>query len=331
MDDVSRLSLEERRSLYATVRPEQLVSGNDYVSLLKAGLQDADAIVRRNAASQTASMLAAFQRMKREGQNLPIAVTTLPALIATLKKMTADPDPQVRGAVLPALAFSGAPNADVESLILSQWQNETNKELKAASLKALVDAGYRSPRIGSALVSSLSDEERKVRERVARLIAEVKPAGALLELAKLLEDQQMARDSVVQAIAAYGAEAQPYLPQLEKLLNDPTTGGTLPNRIRTAIEAIKAPTPGAKAAAKIEAVALVNASPPQARTPTAPLVATPAPSTPLPTATPAPSSPAPGVAESPSSVVEPKSPVWPWLVGIAALLAIAAFFAKRRG
>lgn len=61
-----------------------------------------------------------------------------------------------------------------------------------------------------------------------------------------------------------------------------------------------------------------------------PPAATPAPSTPVPTATPAPSSPAPTVAESPAPVVERKSPVWPWLVGIAALTVIALLVWKRR-
>ena len=60
------------------------------------------------------------------------------------------------------------------------------------------------------------------------------------------------------------------------------------------------------------------------------LPATPAPATPVPTATPAPSSPTPTTAESPAPVVERKSPVWPWLVGILALVVIVAVALKRR-
>lgn len=55
-----------------------------------------------------------------------------------------------------------------------------------------------------------------------------------------------------------------------------------------------------------------------------------APTTPVPTATPARSSPTPAIAESPAPVVERKSPVWPWLVGILALIAILALVFKRR-
>jgi hypothetical protein len=61
-----------------------------------------------------------------------------------------------------------------------------------------------------------------------------------------------------------------------------------------------------------------------------PPAATPAPSTPVPTATPAPSIPAVTVAESPAPVVERKAPVWPWLVGILALIVIVALALKRR-
>lgn len=35
--------------------------------------------------------------------------------------------------------------------------------------------------------------------------------------------------------------------------------------------------------------------------------------------------------QTPASTVERKAPVWPWLVGIAALLAVVVFVAKRRG
>ena len=59
--------------------------------------------------------------------------------------------------------------------------------------------------------------------------------------------------------------------------------------------------------------------------------ATPAPATPAPIATPAASSqPVTPVAQTPASPAERKSPVWPWLVGIAALIAIIAVVLKRR-
>lgn len=64
--------------------------------------------------------------------------------------------------------------------------------------------------------------------------------------------------------------------------------------------------------------------------PALPPAATPAPAPPVPNATPTLSSPAPTVVESPAPVVEHKSPVWPWVVGIAALTVIALLVWKRR-
>ena len=75
-------------------------------------------------------------------------------------------------------------------------------------------------------------------------------------------------------------------------------------------------------------VVMGASKPPTPALPATP-AATPAPSTPVPTATPTPSSPAPTVAESPAPP-ERKSPVWPWVVGIAALIAIVMLALKRR-
>jgi len=331
-EEVLRLDDENRRALYATLRPEQLINPRDYLALLEQGLRDADTVVRRNAAGQTAMALVGLQRLKREGNTLPIDVSRLPALQDTLRQVLNDPDAQVRGAISSALAFSDVANAEIETLLLEQWRREGNAELRVANLKALVDAGYRSDRLNNALVSSLSDGERRVREQASRLTAEVKPPAALPKLAALLADKEMARDFVVDAIASYGPEAGVYLPTLEKLLGDPSVGGTLPERLRRAIEAIRNPQPQAAAAPKVKAVALADAppAPPQPGA-AAPVATTPPPATPAPTASPAASlSPATPAPQTPAPVVERKAPVWPWVAGIIALIAIVSLILKRR-
>jgi|GEM_PF-2893517 len=55
-----------------------------------------------------------------------------------------------------------------------------------------------------------------------------------------------------------------------------------------------------------------------------------APATPVQTATPAPLAPAPPVGENAAPVVERKSAVWPWLVGMIVLVVIVAVALKRR-
>lgn len=70
-------------------------------------------------------------------------------------------------------------------------------------------------------------------------------------------------------------------------------------------------------------------SPVSAEQPPSP--STPAPLPPAPTATPAVSAvPTTPVAQTPAAVVERGAPAWPWVVGIFALIVIAAFGLKRR-
>ncbi len=64
--------------------------------------------------------------------------------------------------------------------------------------------------------------------------------------------------------------------------------------------------------------------PPDSALPTTPAV------TPVPPATPAPSLPISTDAESSPPVIEHKSPVWPWVVGILALIVIGTVALKRR-
>lgn len=324
LQEASTLSIESKRQFYANLRPEQLADPNQYFEFLNQGLQDTDLIVQRNAAGQTAVALISLQSIKRVNGVLPISSEKLPALQETLRRMTSAADVQVRSAVLSSLIFSDAPNAEIEAVTLGQWQREDIPEIKAAILKSLVDAGYRSDQIDSALISALSDQDMRVRERTSRVIAEVKPPNALPKLAELLTDQQMVRDFVVQAIGEYGHEALPYVPNLEKLLTDPAVGGTLRPRIQAAIESIKNPPSEASATPIIESVSLVDASskPP-----------TPAPSNPVPTqqpkstavATPMPSPTAEETMPAPSGF-----PIVPVAVLAAVILGIVLYLLRRR-
>lgn len=73
-------------------------------------------------------------------------------------------------------------------------------------------------------------------------------------------------------------------------------------------------------------VAMASTTP----TPAKPPSTTPVPTSAVPTATPAPSLPTPTVAANPAPVIERKSPVWPWVVGILTLVVIVAVALKRR-
>lgn len=87
---------------------------------------------------------------------------------------------------------------------------------------------------------------------------------------------------------------------------------------------------GRLSAKPISAPVLGGSEPPAPQPSATPSAVTPAGSTPVPTGTPAPSSPAAVVAESPAALAESKAPVWPWVIGILALVVFAVLALKRR-
>lgn len=185
--------------------------------------------------------------------------------------------------------------------------------------------------MNNALIAALADTSPKLRERAAAAIAVAKPPGALPKLAALLNDQGMVRDSVVQAIAAYGVEARPYISALQKLLTEPV-GAPAPERVRAAIDAIEKLTPLPPPEPRVKAVNLAAGNQTAAPSGVAATVTPhPAPTTRVPSATPAasPQSVMP-IAQTPTATVEHRVPIWPWVVGILALIVIVAVVLKRR-
>jgi hypothetical protein len=319
------MSVEERRKFFVQAEGEMLGDKRRALEMFVIGVTDADQVTRQKAAQWLAGTVVALQQLKRAGQPMPIDLGSLKELRQDILTRLNDPDRDTRGALVSALAYSDAPSDTVEAALLSRYSIETDDTLKAAVLQTMASAGYESERFGSILLQALNGSH-EVQISAAEAVAKIRPKGALPILMSMLERREGGGVPVIDAIAAYGAEARPYLPQLEKLIADPSISGDLRERVRQAIEEIKNPTPEAKAEPRVKAVALVNASQPQAPAPTA----TPAPASAAATAPPAPSSPTPAVAESPVPAVEHKSSVWPWLVGIAALIVIVAVALKRR-
>ena len=90
--------------------------------------------------------------------------------------------------------------------------------------------------------------------------------------------------------------------------------------------------PSEKPSALVDYLAAERAkadTPPPDANPKPPAPQPPTPSIPVPTARPSPSTPVAKVDESPASVVERKSPVWPWFVGILVIIGIAALALSR--
>lgn len=142
---------------------------------------------------------------------------------------------------------------------------------------------------------------------------------------------------VIEAINYLGPSASSLLPLLRERLREveaalpPDQAAIYSAQFRNAIAQAEGKAP-LRIPTAISGSGLLVSSPQakNAATP-APPVATPTRATPVPTAKPV-ASPAPttSVAQTPAAVVERRSPAWPWVVGIAALVVIVALIFKRR-
>lgn len=227
-----------RAQIYHELQPQGLTNPDDYIAVLAAGVRDASANARVVATSKAMYALMALQKAKREKRPLPVKVTGLADLRAALSEAIIDSDTKIRVSAATALIHSGAPNREIELALLRGIEAETNAEIRVSIAKDMALAGYQSPAVETVLLQALNNPDRRIRERAARAMGLVKPKQGLINLAKRLDDAEMMRDFVVDAIAAYGKEATPYLSELKRLRADKAIGGTLPHRIDQAIEAI---------------------------------------------------------------------------------------------
>lgn len=331
ISDVPKMNVEQRRKLFQQTNTPALDDPNKFLDLFIVGLNDADKETQRLAAEKLALTMTALQQMKRGGEPVLVDLSQLAEVRQLLATKLNDPDRATRAAVMRALAYSDAPNGKTEAALLQRFNQEPDEQLKAGILQSMGFAGYDSPRFGQVLVQALN-ASHEVQIAAAEAVATVKPQGALPKLVAMLEAREGGGAPVIDAIASYGAEARLYLPQLEKLMADPSMPGDLRERLRKVVEAIKNPSPQAVAEPKVKAVDLVAGNQPSPAPPTTPVAATPSPATPVPSATPATSpQPATPVAQTPAAQVGKRAPVWPWLVGIVALVVIIAVALKRRG
>jgi hypothetical protein len=327
VSDIPGLALEDRRTLYLTQNPNKLADRNEFLAFLETGLRDSDVMIRRNAAGSAAGTLIAFQQMKQKGQPLPVDMSGLPLLQETLAVSMADTDIQVRGAAIEALAYSGEPTEITESIFLNRLAQEPSGELRGSILQAMTFAGYSSDRLKSMLITSFDDKDYKTREKAAQCAVTLRPAGGLPKLISLLEDQKMILDPVFDAIGAYGAAAGAYLPQLEKLLADPSnraTWGTAKEHLIAAIEKIKNPKPPASVESTVKALPLTEPPSPPMPSTLSPVVSA--------SLSSVPSSPVePSKPENPrsNSPVEGTSSNWLQTLLMISALAVAAVGAWR--
>lgn len=253
IDEYKKMDPEQRRESFRSTTRE--IDPDDFFDLFILGIKDPDSMVRRNAIGKLAFIMGGLQTLKREKKSIPLKMTKIGELQDLLIATLSDPDAQTRGAAVWALAFSGAPSAKIESALLNRLVKEPNEQIKAGIIETMGRAGYESSAYIQVLRKSLFDSSTEVSNAAATAICESKPPDMLPTLAQGIKKNRNSVYLELQAMAAYGAEALPYL---EKLAADSTLPEFSKKRITETIAALKNPAPEAAETPRQKAVSLFD-------------------------------------------------------------------------
>lgn len=254
------MSVDARRAFFSN----ETADLNDPAKVLEwliLGLRDPDPIVQRKAAATTAFAMLGFQKIQREKGSVPVDVRQVVAIQDALIGHLSNPDAEVRGAAVQALAFSGEPNAKIENALLAQYAQEANGRIKGAIIDVMARAGFESDKFLSVLRDGLLASDDSVREAATRSILDLRPPDVLPLLDRALEQYKTGRRLVIDVMAAYGAAAQPYLKTLETVGADPSLPSDLRDRAKSAVTKIKEPHRQSAPKPRSKALSLVNPAP----------------------------------------------------------------------
>ena len=235
LSDLKVMPPEEKIAFFRQDEGKELDRADDFIPALIIGIKSGHPEVQQVTLGVTSQTLAAVQQLKSQGHESPFALTAIPELRDALSQSLQDEDPKIRGASVFPLLYSDSNNQRIESLLMDAFDAETNQQVKASILQNLVEVGYDSERIKEALLRSIVQEDRHLIESAAKGIAILKPEGGLSLLAGHLNpENRYYLSSIVLAIGSYGSEATPYLEALNKLINDPSIGGSLTSALQKA-------------------------------------------------------------------------------------------------
>ncbi len=214
-------------------------------------------------------------------------------------------------------SFNGemSEEAGDRSLIISGF---VNNELASIGWASSANLDESVQRIRNAL---LSTHGQPTLEYAARIDSQ----GSIAKIVREVYRPPVDKNCVVCLLATTdgGVEVDVKDEAIFRKYGRPTSRQTYEAAVQAASQVVQ---PNPKPSLIVDLLAKTRASAqPQVLVPPVPPVATPAP-----TETPARPSPTPTVAESPEAVVERKSAVWPWLVGMLVLVVIVAVALKRR-
>ncbi len=274
LEEYKAMNVEQKRSLFIGTETPELSEPQQFLDLFVLGLNDPDQIVRRGAMQKLAMTMVALQQVKRERSDLPVNLSKIGEVQALVASKLSDPDSGTRGAAVRALAYSGSPNGVSENALLNQLAVETDERARESIIETMAFAGYDSERFKGVLYQTLGSGGHEEQIAATRAVAIIKPANALPVLAAMLQKREGGATPIIEAIAAYGKEAEFLIPELEKLMNDPAAVVDR-HRVAQIIASIRDPKGSVPVLTKTTAIALAD-SPPLRVTPTPSASANPA-------------------------------------------------------
>ena len=234
---------------------------------------------------------------------LPTANASMEAVIVHFLPFSTAPNPSLENTLLTQLErVQAAFPANTAERASDEWIKTTtaqgsNKSRQGNMIRWMSLAGYDSPRFTRTVFEALKDSDFRLASEAAEAVGALRPPGGLERLSETLRKFPRT-PHVIEAMAAYGTAALPYIPQLEAIAL--STGDSRENA-RQAIAQIRDPSLRPLSKRLPRAVSLVDAEP--AAPPTAPARG------PVPTP----------VAEAPRA--GPDRAIW---IGVGALVAAAA-------
>jgi len=161
-----------------------------------------------------------------------------------------DSDPEVRRAAMGTYALTFATAPEMQAKIIQQFSLEEKTGLQAGIIDLLTSSKARTPDTERFLTQLLDDS--KNRPFVVQSFANTPsawnlpppPSAALPKLAAMLanEKDSTKRQTLVRAVGKYGAQARPYLAQIEHL-RDRESDATTRSNLKAAADAIRAGKP----------------------------------------------------------------------------------------
>ena len=225
-------------------------AGNEVIPFLAKGLTDPDIKVRANAAGGLAVIaMETAPKFKQPNPGFPDFKSYAP-LKADLEAAMFDSDAQVRRAAWAAYFYTFELTPELQAKLIKQFPTEEKTGLQPAIIELLTMCESPTPDTQTFLVNLLDNPKYLpfVIESFAKIPPSPKipppPAAALPKLADMLAkaNDSGKRQFLARAVGRYGAQARPYLGQIEQLRDkelDPTTRLNL----KAAADAVRAGKP----------------------------------------------------------------------------------------